>query len=263
MMKSSDSEDCKVALIDGDILVYRIGFTTEDIDETLAKARMDYYINELVLHQLPDCSDFHIYLTAANDETNFRKKIAITAPYKGNRVAPKPKHYQALREHLQMKYSCSVVYGQEADDGIGIAATSLGSKNCIIVSIDKDLDMIPGEHHNFVTNERYMITEDMARFNFYRQILWGDSADNIKGVKGVGRVRSAEILTSVNIDDEKEMYLACIKEFMKREKLNLIDAQARVRENGQLLWIRRRFNEYWKPPLKWEQVQDIFLGNNT
>jgi imidazole glycerol phosphate synthase subunit HisF len=58
--------------------------------------------------------------------------------------------------------------GQEADDAIAIAATEYGDE-CIMASIDKDFDQVPGWHFNFVKNERYYITEEQGRLNFYTQ----------------------------------------------------------------------------------------------
>ena len=77
------------ALIDGDILVYRIGFASEDEAESIAIARCSEFLEDLLLFNGFD--SYQGYLTG---KRNFRNEIAVSAPYKGNRKAAKPKHYE-------------------------------------------------------------------------------------------------------------------------------------------------------------------------
>ena len=176
-----------IALIDADIICYRIGFATEDEHENTAIETMAVFLEDLLMFDLIDCDEHLLFLTGKN---NFRHDIAVTAPYKGNRKdVPKPRHLPLLREYLQTAWGASVSDGQEADDDISIKATEFGD-DCIIVSIDKDFMQVPGWHYNFVKQEKkYVTPEEGLRF-FYRQILMGDSADNIKGMPRVGAVRS-------------------------------------------------------------------------
>ncbi len=175
------------------------------------------------------------YLTGSN---NFRYAIAKTQPYKGNRKdAARPIHLPRLREYLHTAWDFRVVNGQEADDAIGIHATSLRDKS-VIVTIDKDLDMIPGYHYNPVKKESYYIDDKEAIKNFYRQILTGDKVDNIEGLRGIGPKKADKILAEA--DTELKMYEAVLKAYDNN--------QERVIENGQLLWIRRQEDELWQPP---------------
>jgi hypothetical protein len=223
----------QIALIDGDILVYRIGFSSEDEPESIAIARCCEFIEDIILFNGFD--EYQGYLTGKG---NFRNEIAVTEPYKGNRKAPKPKHYQALRDYMQNHWQFEMIEGQEADDAIGIAAYTLDPEEYCICSIDKDLDMLRGKHYNFVKDFFYHVTEEEAIFNFYKQILTGDRVDNIKGLKGIGDVKAKRILKECK--DENEMYLAVLKAYEGNSE--------RVLENGQLLWIRREPNQIWKPP---------------
>lgn len=221
------------ALIDGDILVYRIGFASENETESIAMARCSEFIEDLILFN--GFGEYQGYLTG---KKNFRNEIAVTAPYKGNRKSAKPKHYQLLRDYMESAWAFTMIEDQEADDAIGIAAYEMEVGEYCICSIDKDLDMLRGDHYNFVKDERYFITEEEGIKNFYKQLLMGDRVDNIIGIKGIGTVKAERLLKECK--NENEMYLAILEAY---------DGNAeRVLENGRLLWIRRQPLQLWQPP---------------
>jgi len=239
----SPSELPKVALLDADILTYRIGFASEDETEQVALARVKEVVLEIVYNDL-ECDDYMAYITGAN---NFRKDIAVTAPYKGNRKeVAKPKHYHAIREHL-VRLGATLVDGMEADDAIAIKAQE---GNYWICSIDKDLDQLEGWHYNFVKKEKYYVTNWQGLVSFYSQILTGDRIDNVVGLKGIGPVKAAKILQDCKT--EKELYDACLKAYNGDE--------ARVIENARLLWLLRTPQQVWSPPLS---LQDSSGGSST
>jgi hypothetical protein len=221
------------ALIDGDILVYRIGFASENETESIAIARCSEFIEDLILFN--GFGEYQGYLTG---KKNFRNEIAVTAPYKGNRKSAKPKHYQLLRDYMESAWSFTMIEDQEADDAIGIAAYEMEVGEYCICSIDKDLDMLRGDHYNFVKDERYFITEEEGIKNFYKQLLMGDRVDNIIGIKGIGTVKAERLLKECK--NENEMYLAILEAYEGNAE--------RVLENGRLLWIRRQHNQLWTPP---------------
>ena len=221
------------ALIDGDILVYRIGFAAEGETKGVAISRMAEFVEELVMIQ--DVGDYQGYLTGSN---NYRKEIAKEAPYKGNRVAAKPEHYDLLREYLTLSWGFEMVDGQEADDAIGIEAYKSEEDSYLITTIDKDLDMIRGWHYNFIKGIRYHVDEcDTLRW-FYTQVLTGDRVDNIPGLKGIGPKKAEKILGEAT--EEGELFQAVLKAYD--------NDLARLTEMGQLLWIRRKEGELWTPP---------------
>ena len=230
--KVSDKEvRPSVALIDADIICYRVGFASEDVDEALCLARVTELLHDIVYLDLK-CDDYKAYITGKG---NFRYDIAVTEPYKGNRKdAKRPVHYEAIRNHLQ-RLGAELVEGQEADDAVAIEASTNGGW---IVSIDKDLDQVEGWHYNFVKKEEYYIEEFEGLKNFYSQILTGDRIDNIIGLKGIGPVKAAKILADCKT--EREMYDACVKAYDGNIE--------RVTENAKLLWLRRTPNQTWYPP---------------
>lgn len=222
-----------LALLDGDIFVYRIGFASEGESQGIAISRMAAFVEDLVM--MPEIGDYQGYLTGSN---NYRKDIAKEAPYKGNRTAPKPEHYELLREYLVKSWGFEMVEGQEADDAIGIKAYTLDADEYMIYTIDKDLDMIRGWHYNFNKDLKYEVKEEDTLRWFYKQILTGDRVDNIPGLKGIGDKKAEKILGDAKL--EPELFSAVLAAYNG-------DIH-RMTEMGQLLWIRRKENELWQPP---------------
>ena len=220
-----------IALVDGDILCYRIGFATNEESKDIAIRTMASFMEDLVMFKLP-ISSWRTYLTG---KTNFRNEVAITAPYKGNRKGEKPVHLALLREYLEYSWNGSSSENCEADDEIAIAATELGDDS-IIVSLDKDFDQVQGWHYNFVKRNKYYIEREEGLFNFYCQFLIGDRIDNIIGVKGIGTVKAKQLLEGKT---EREMFAICA------EQLGSVE---RAHENGMLLHLQRKRGEFWEPP---------------
>lgn len=221
------------ALIDADSLIYAVGFSSNDAEEPIALARLEQTMTELCMEL--DCDDYKGFLTGKG---NFRNDIAVTVPYKGQRVADKPVHYQALRDHLVSSWGFTVVQGIEADDAVGIAAYAVPEDETIMVHIDKDLNQFRGWHYNYRKKEKYHVTEFEGLTSFYTQILTGDRIDNIVGLKGIGPVKAKRILEKCT--NESELYQAVLKAYE--------DDQQRVLENGQLLWLQREAGQVWTPP---------------
>jgi hypothetical protein len=220
-------------LIDGDIIGYRIGFSTEEENEKIVISRVATFVETMLWEDL-ETESYQGYLTGKD---NFRYDIARTAPYKGNRTAPKPKHLQLIRDYLISAWDFQVSVGQEADDSIAIEHVARNYES-IIASIDKDFLQLKGKHWNFVKKEMTEVTEEEALLNFYRQVLTGDRVDNIIGLKGIGPVKADKILRECT--SAADMYLACVEAYGGSEE--------RVIENCQLLWLRRTPNELWQPP---------------
>ena len=154
-----------------------------------------------------DAETYQGYLTGSG---NFRNDIARTAPYKGNRTAPKPKHLQFIRDYLVSAWDFKISEGEEADDAIAIAHTE-SDYTTVIASIDKDFLQLPGKHWNFVKKEMTEVNEAEALLNFYRQVLTGDRVDNIIGLKGIGPVKAKQRLAGCQ--SATEMYLACVEAY--------------------------------------------------
>lgn len=186
------------------------------------------------------------------EQRNFREQIATLAPYKGNRSSIKPTHYDDLLAYLQDNYRAYLVMNQEVDDEIGCRLTELND-NAIIVSPDKDLDQLPGEHYSYKTMTSYRIYPDEAREWFWTQVLTGDSADNVKGVWRLGKVGAREIIQAVHHMDDEDVWETVVQVYAaSQEKPSCpyvgLDPSLVALENAQLVYMRRYRNEIWMPP---------------
>lgn len=119
----------------------------------------------------------------------FRHHLATIQKYKGNRDGmSKPAHYDAIREYYMTYYDAKMYEKWEADDAACMALhqTPPQGVQYIMAAIDKDLYQMPGLHVNPSKKDEgvYVVSESEGWYNFYHQMLCGDDADNIKGLKG-------------------------------------------------------------------------------
>jgi len=222
-------------LIDGDILTYRAAFSCEDQPLEDACDKIDEMVEDVV-EAISFGGDDGICEMFITGKGNFRYDVQPT--YKQNRSGkPKPQHLEALRDYLIEAYDAKVSVGQEADDDITIRATQIGP-SATIASIDKDFLQVPCWHYNLNKGTLTAVNElDGLRF-FYTQIIMGDTADNVFGIKGVGPVKAGKLLAAATT--EREFYDVCVAAYNG-------DA-GKVLENARLLWLRREEGQTWEPP---------------
>lgn len=271
--------------IDGDIVVYRSAFGAQkSVEGVITPDPVEFALRNCKsiiesICDVLDADDCILYLTASNDPTQYRLhygKNYASSPkrpkgYKAHRAAtPKPVHYQACRDYIMAQYTTDLAIGEEADDRLGIDLTS-GRIQCI-ASLDKDLDMIPGAHYNWVKASKYKkntlqdlsalyggvepvpgvlarlnTQEDTGYYiispieglrNFYKQFLTGDAADNIPGIKGIGPVKASQMIDP--LDEEIDMHNTVAR---------LFDDLEDYRNIGRCLYIRKQPGEMWEPLL--------------
>lgn len=226
-----------IALIDADIVAYRVSAASEDTDEAICLLRCDKQMHDLLY--LTESTGYKAFLTGDN---NFRKDIY--SEYKANRKdKPKPKYLQLCREFLCSDWNATVSDGCEADDLLGCAQTD----NTVICSIDKDLLQIAGSHYNWVKNESYVQTVAGGIRFFYQQLLMGDKADNIPGVRGLGEVKAKRFLEGC--ETEQELFETC---------QGLYNDDALMDLYGKLLWIWRYEGDIWDA----DKVKTLWTGEN-
>lgn len=199
----------KTALIDADIYAYQVAAANQQVidfgdeegpivsqkkslDECCA--RLDENISEVSGKLGVDHT-----IACLTHEYEFRKQIMPA--YKGHRdPAKKPAYLKALKQHLIDTWAYYKKPGLEADDCMGILSThpTLIPGKKVIVSIDKDLESIPGWLFNPDKDSKpRKVTEAEADRRFYMQVLTGDATDGYKGCPGVGPVGAAKILDAV------------------------------------------------------------------
>lgn len=220
-----------IALIDGDIVRYRTGFASNDVDERIALWRANETMVQIL--EAVGASEFRLYLSD-NKDNNYRYKLF--PGYKASREKqPKPRHHEALKDYLIREWDAIVTPDQEADDALGIDQTAL--TDTVICSIDKDLLQVPGLHYNWVRDERREVTAAEGVRSFYQQCLTGDRTDDVLGLKGIGPVKAGKALSDCSTEDE---HFQVVRSMWNDDEKLLMTAR--------LLWVRRKEGELWEFP---------------
>jgi 5'-3' exonuclease len=224
------------ALIDADLIAYRCAATCEsDLDDTIVLGRC----NDLVERIIDDVSatDFCLYLTGS---TNFRTEIDPT--YKAHRKdKPKPKWLQQCREFLVKEWNAKVTDGYEADDALAMAQR----EDTFICSLDKDMLQVPGLHYNWVKTEEEYITPEEGLKRFWTQMVVGDIADNVFGVRGLGPIKTAKLLDPIEYERVGEELAELDRNYYDLV-LGLYGGDVcRLGNNAKLLWLLREEGGIW------------------
>lgn len=281
-----------IGLVDGDVLVYRVGFagqktqfqlTTDNeiriLDATTRKQAIaiakelkipnsklqEHLVVEplpFVLHSVKMCllefmrladidmENLKVFITST-DKSNFR--FGLYPEYKANRIQAKPFYYNDIREYLLKVWKAKEIFDIEADDALGIEQDKTSRHGSIIASIDKDLDMIPGMHFNFLTKDIYE-TRDPGSLElsdkgkiiggglkwFYAQLLLGDRADNIPGIHNYGPKKVYKLLKY--IETESDLFSVVYTKYLD-QYLTIDKACAKMKLAMDLLWIQRVPND--------------------
>jgi DNA polymerase-1 len=234
------------ALIDGDILVYSCGFASDANakEQGIEAEPVEFCLNGVkeTIRSLCDATEADDYIIFLTGKDNFRYKVS--PDYKANRKdAAKPVHYDSIRRYLQDHHPCSVSVGEEADDELGRYQVCAEQTTTVIISKDKDLDMIRGWHYNWSPKNKekgmYFTSEIDGLRIFYKQLITGDATDNISGVYRLfGRKATKGLLEPLDImRNERDMFQYVLDEAYRGD-IDLMDKQAK------LLWIRT--NETWE-----------------
>lgn len=138
------------------------------------------------------CSRPIVCLSSVQSDS-FRHRLWPT--YKAGRGS-KPAAYGVVRRAVEQEFETYVETGLEADDLMGIAATSEAAQ-CVIVSRDKDMKTVPAlvlnpDHDVKPVRIRPGIADQM----WMKQTMTGDAVDCYPGIPGVGEVKAQAILTA-------------------------------------------------------------------
>lgn len=222
-------------LFDGDLFAYRNAASAENDDVDVAYMRVNSLLHTICTEF--NTIDYSIYLTGSD---NFRFKVY--PEYKANRIGiPKPRHLEDVRQFLIKEYGAIVSEGCEADDLMAINQTD----KTIIVSLDKDMLQVPGCHYSWhieggPPEKRWVkeavfqeVRELQGLKHFYTQMLTGDTSDNIKGAKGVGKVKAAMMLAAEELTED-DMF-----EIVRNQYGNDMEMMM----NAECLWILRKPGE--------------------
>jgi 5'-3' exonuclease len=261
-----------IAIVDGDLIAYQVGFASDIISYTVEgvtspfkykKDALDYLerhqlsIDKLTKHHEWEPLEFCLHsvkktmekITTAVEATEvitfvssegetFRE--ALDPNYKANRDSKhKPHWFPEIKEYLFRSWGGELSpTGLEADDAMAIFQMSHFGTT-LLCTQDKDLNMIPGRHFNWRTESFQDISEEEALRFFWRQMITGDSADNIKGIWGLGPKRSEAILAECKTT--REMHNRVLELYGNKVQ----NGEEVFVQNAQLLWIWRKNPDSW------------------
>jgi 5'-3' exonuclease len=144
-----------------------------------------------IINKIEDVHELDKVITFAGARGNFRKQISKT--YKANRKeSDRPPILKELQDYVADKYNAIAGEGVETDDVVATywktLSDTFGRDQVLIVSIDKDYKQFPCLIYDYHYKKQcfYDISEAEARYNFWEQMIAGDSADNVNYCKGYG-----------------------------------------------------------------------------
>jgi hypothetical protein len=187
--------------------------------------------------------------------TNFRDGIAKSRVYKGNReILHKPTHTAAIKDYMAARWELITSVDEEGDDTIAIEHLIdyyNYDPDCVLASTDKDLNMIPGVHYNFVKDERYVVTPQQGLSFFFKQLLMGDPSDNIPGLPGCGPKTADKLIGwTDNLTEQWDIVR------LEYERALGTKWEEYLLEQALLLWIRREPNQF----ITLEKIRDYTLS---
>ena len=185
-----------ILLVDADSLIFASCYSNDkqgqfytDIEDAINKFDQQFM---KIVNDLEEIFEIEKVITFNGSKGNFRKKI--TTVYKANRKKQDlPPLLHDMHDYVKKQYNSVYGYGIETDDLVSAywfsLSKDLGRENVMIVSIDKDYRQFPALIYNYHYNHREIIdiTPEQAMFNFYSQMIEGDTADNVNYFKGKGK----------------------------------------------------------------------------
>lgn len=242
-------------LIDADYIVYKCcAFTEDEVDwgddviMVVSKFSEAYdavkrELNKIENEFLWDTPEMVLFFS---DSKNFRKKIY--PDYKGHRNRKKPCGYRRVISTLSDECAVIRLPELEADDAMGIYATS--HDDCIICSPDKDMRQIPGRLYDL--NEQHIISKEQGQKWHLVQTLAGDQTDGYSGVPGIGVKRAIGLF-------EKEGYSwkTVVETFATKDLSEEVALQ-----NARLAKILTA-EDYDKGPILWTPSADYKIDDGA
>jgi 5'-3' exonuclease len=215
-----------ILLVDADSLIFASCYKKRDKPEDDkyyrdiedAQAKFDEQFMSIV-NKLEDMYPIERVITFSGSKGNFRK--LITPVYKANRKKQElPPLLDDMHQFVKDEYDSVWGYGIETDDMVArywkALSNEVGRDNVMIVSIDKDYKQFPCLMYNYHYKHKEVldISEDEALFNFYEQMIIGDTADNVNYFKGKGKKYAEKYLKEC---DTKYQYTRKMLELFQQE----------------------------------------------
>ena len=214
--------DGNICLIDADSLLYY------EMDKPTYEEAI-YGLDKRIEHILNACNTslYDGYFTSGRCY-----RYEVEPEYKGTRKGkPKPPIFHAMKEYLTQKYGFWAVKQLEADDLASYYSYS-DNRSTIVCSPDKDvLGQCIGMHYNYQKAEFWHTTPEGANKFLWKQVLMGDSTDNIKGIPGVGDKTATNWLKNRKNDFEG----FALKQYV--EKFGMVEGLMEFHKNFRLVYL--------------------------
>ena len=226
-----------VILIDADSLVFASCYRAKDdsfenpfytdIEDSIVK--FDEQLMKII-NDLEDQYEIDKYIVFNGSKGNFRK--LISKKYKANRKKQTlPPLLHDMHQYVKDTYHSIYGFGIETDDLVAKywynIAKNIGRENVIIVSIDKDYKQFPALIYNYHYKHQTIlnITPEQALYNFYEQMIVGDTADNVNYFKGKGKKFAEKYFANCTTKYQytKQLYLLFKKHYKGKAKQNYIE----------------------------------------
>lgn len=285
----------RILLCDADSTVYVAAATTKNIET--AKTR--FCSGVLTAKFLANAESVRIELTARECTKAGRYKLRGVKLYQANRDKDKkPGLVEPLRKAIGRNmfnvpdgedWYVHLNFEFEADDTLIMDAWTIGIDDAVIYSADKDLRCWPGRFLDPYDNKVlepcvgvgtlwwHETKSDKSLVGhgpifFWAQMIMGDNADNIAGVKKLGKMAAYEMLESFQeTEDESALAEFVLREYMKRDQnpwpeavalwlyrtptysfaahLNTLTLSKELR-----VWLHKKLGEEWYANEDWREV---------
>ena len=210
-------------IIDADSIIYLASYKKDNMEYVIE------YLDDMVNTMLEETNSNH-YILVVGGKNNFR--YIIRRDYKANRkYSEKPLLFYETKQYMIDALGAFVCDGNESDDVVVATANYVRDNelyNPIIAAIDKDIGVKPNTIYRWASGrwdkdtEEYIVTRHSELFtvsehdafvNTVSQLITGDSTDNIKVCKGMGKAKVAKLMAGKSHYDMIRVLIATYKKY--------------------------------------------------
>ena len=135
-----------------------------------------------------------------------------------------------MHAYVKEQYDSIFGYGIETDDLVARYWYNISKEirdNVMIVSIDKDYKQFPCLMYNYHYKHREIldISADEALYNFYEQMIMGDTADNVNYFVGKGRRFAQQYFSECQTKYQytRKLYELFLKEYKGKARQKYVE----------------------------------------
>lgn len=195
-------------IIDGDGLLYQAAYNVASVPKAYDK--LVDKVTQLTQMDWDQSGNFTMFIEGKG---NWRRDVfpQYKAPRKKTQaVDPNAQLRWGLAQYLIDNSIVIPAVGCESDDLVRRKAETMRRRGqeYIVVSADKDLDVVVGPHVKFNTKwqlEYYEVDQEESDYNYFYQLLVGDGIDNIKSPRLLGKAKATKLLENTKPEDWRAM----------------------------------------------------------